>query len=107
METFKGIALSARVFVVDLDNIVVQAPLAVSVLKGDGIIDKFEEVRDGGIVGQRYVEEHIALRQAVAPHMEPQSKVPIHVRYRKDLCLITFVVALAKIFEAARAQLPL
>lgn len=96
METFEGIALSMRVFVVDLDSIVIQPPLAVSVLEGDGIIDKFEEVRDGGVVGQRHVEEHIALRQAVAPHMEPQSKISIHVHDRNNIYLIKFVVALAK-----------
>lgn len=71
VETLEGGRLSTGSLVVDLDNVVVQAPLAVSVLEGDVVVDELEKIGDGRVVGQGHVEEDVVLRQAVAPHMYP------------------------------------
>lgn len=83
VEALESTPIAKGVFVVDLNNIVVQAPLAVSILKGNGVVDELEQVRDGGIVGQGHIEEDVTLGQTVAPHVESQSKISIHTRCRK------------------------
>lgn len=61
MEAFEGIALSMGASVVNLDNVIIQAPLAVSILEGNGFVDEFKEIRNGWVVGQRHVEEDVIL----------------------------------------------
>lgn len=64
--------------VLQLDGIVLQTPLAMGIFEGDGVVDEFEEVCDGGFVGYGDTEKDADVRKAVAADHQAKAEGSVH-----------------------------